>query len=322
MQAVYLNPLTDVGFKKLFGEEQHKDLLISFLNTLLPEHHQIADLQYTKNEYQGITPLDRNAIFDLNCRSQTGEHFVVELQKVKQVNFKDRSIYYSSFGIQAQAQRDDWNYQLEAVYTIGILDFLINDDEQEVLYHAQLKDQSNRVFYDKLNFIYLLLPRFIKTAEQLASLQDKWLYVLKHLHELETLPAALNETIFHRTFAIAQLSQFDAAERQVYEDSVKYYRDLKHSFDTAHQEGLSEGLELGRQEGLALGRQAGLEAGRQEGLHAGRLEGWQDGLAEGQRHALVKIVHNLNAQSLSIETIAQMTDLTTVEVELLLHTKP
>jgi predicted transposase/invertase (TIGR01784 family) len=260
MQAVYLNPLTDFGFKKLFGEEPHKDLLISFLNTLLPQHHQIADLQYTKNEYQGVTPLDRKAIFDLNCISTTGERFIVELQKVKQLYFKDRSIYYSTFGIQEQAQRGNWDYKLEAVYTIGILDFIMDDQQHEVIYHAQLKDQLNRVFYDKLTFIYLVLPRFNKTPEQLNTLQDKWLYVFKHLHELDAIPSTLSEEIFHRTFAIAQLSQFSPEERKAYEDSIKYYRDLKNSMDTARIEGLQEGL----QEGLEKGEQLGIEKEKRE----------------------------------------------------------
>lgn len=260
MQAIYLNPLTDFGFKKLFGEEPHKDLLISFLNTLLPQHHQIADLQYTKNEYQGVTPLDRKAIFDLNCISTTGERFIVELQKVKQLYFKDRSIYYSTFGIQEQAQRGDWDYKLAAVYTIGILDFIMDDQQQEVIYHAQLKDQLNRVFYDKLTFIYLVLPRFNKNPEQLSTLQDKWLYVFKHLHELDAIPSTLSEEIFHRTFAIAQLSQFSPEERKAYEDSIKYYRDLKNSMDTARIEGLQEGL----QEGLEKGEQLGIEKEKRE----------------------------------------------------------
>lgn len=255
MQAIYLNPLTDFGFKKLFGEEPHKDLLISFLNTLLPERHQIADLQYTKNEYQGVTPLDRKAIFDLNCISTRGERFIVELQKVKQLYFKDRSIYYSTFGIQEQAQRGDWDYKLEAVYTIGILDFIMDDQQQEVIYHAQLKDQLNRVFYDKLTFIYLVLPRFNKTPDQLSTLQDKWLYVFKHLHELDAIPSALSEAIFHRTFAIAQLSQFSPEERKAYEDSIKYYRDLKNSVDTARLEGLQEGIEVGEQIGIERGKE-------------------------------------------------------------------
>ena len=306
MQAIYLNPLTDFGFKKLFGEEPHKDLLISFLNTLLPKHHQIAELQYTKNEYQGISPTDRKAIFDLNCISQSGERFIVELQKVKQMFFKDRSIYYSTFAVQEQAQRGDWNYKLEAVYTIGILDFVMEDEQYEVFYHAQLKDQLNRVFYDKLNFIYLVLPRFQKTVEQLETLQDKWLYVFRHLHELENIPDAFNEDIFQRTFAIAQLSQFTPDERKAYEDSMKYYRDLKNSYDTAHQAGLEEGLELGIEKGLELGEQLGIEKGEKLGIAKGR--------EEGERMAMQKVVFNLHRNGLQPEVIAQMTLLTVDEV--------
>ena len=286
MQSVYLNPLTDFGFKKLFGEEPHKDLLISFLNTLLPERHQIAELQYTKNEYQGISPTDRKAIFDLNCISSTGERFIVELQKVKQMFFKDRSIYYSTFAVQEQAQRGDWNYKLEAVYTIGILDFIMDDEQQEVIYHAQLKDQLNRLFYDKLNFIYLVLPRFNKTAEQLVTLQDKWLYVFKHLPELDSIPQTLHEEVFHRTFALAQLAQFTPEERKAYEDSIKYYRDLKNSYDTAHQEGWVEVLELGRQ--------------------------------ESEQQTIIKMVQGMHANGLDLKTIVAVTGLTETEISLLL----
>ena len=84
MANIFVNPFTDFGFKRLFGEEPHKELLISFLNTLLPAKHQIQNLHYTKNEYQGFSALDRKAIFDLNCISTTGERFIVELQKAKQ----------------------------------------------------------------------------------------------------------------------------------------------------------------------------------------------------------------------------------------------
>lgn len=302
MQSVYLNPLTDFGFKKLFGEEPHKDLLISFLNTLLPERHQIAELQYTKNEYQGISQMDRKAIFDLNCISNTGERFIVELQKVKQMFFKDRSIYYSTFAIQEQAQRGDWDYKLAAVYTIGILDFVMDDEQYEVIYHAQLKDQFNRVFYEKLNFIYLVLPRFHKTAEQLETLQDKWLYVFKHLHELDTMPKVLHEDIFQRTFAIAQLAQFSPEERKAYEDSIKYYRDLKNSYDTAHQEGWVEGLEAGEQLGMAKGEQIGIAKGR----------------AEGEQQAIIKMAQGMQANGLDLKMIAAVTGLTEAEIKSLL----
>jgi len=131
MQDKFINIFTDFGFKKLFGEEPNKDLLISFLNTLLPEKHHIQDLQFTKNEYQGCSALDRKAIFDLSCTSSTGERFIVELQKAKQNYFKDRSLYYATFPIQEQAQRGDWDYKLTAVYTVGILDFVFDEDRRE-----------------------------------------------------------------------------------------------------------------------------------------------------------------------------------------------
>ena len=261
MPAIYLNPLTDFGFKKLFGEEPNKDLLISFLNTLLPAHHQVSELSYTKNEYQGISAADRKVIFDLNCTSPSGERFIVELQRVKQIYFKDRSLFYSTFAIQEQAKRGDWNYKLFAVYTIGILDFLIDDHEHDVLYHAQLKDQHNRLFYDKLNFIYLVLPRFQRQAHELVTLQDKWLYAFKHLHELEQIPSELQEHIFQRLFAIAQIAQLPVEERQGYERSLKDYRDFMSAQDTAHLEGYQEGVEVGIEKGIEVGKQMGLEEG-------------------------------------------------------------
>mgnify|MGYP001945060718 CR=1 FL=1 len=147
--------------------------LISFLNTLLPEQHQIESLQYTRNEQQGAGQLDRKAIFDLSCMSPSGERFIVELQKAKQNYFKDRSVYYATFPIQEQAKRGDWDYKLSAVYTVGILDFTFEEDRQkndrEVLHSVQLKNQHGKVFYDKLTFIYLTLPNFEKRLDELKK---------------------------------------------------------------------------------------------------------------------------------------------------------
>ena len=108
----YVNPLTDFGFKKIFGEEPNKDILISFLNEILPERHTIEDLSYLRNERLGKSEVDRKAIYDLYCTSTTGERFIVELQKAKQNYFKDRSIFYSSFPIQEQAQKGEWDFRL------------------------------------------------------------------------------------------------------------------------------------------------------------------------------------------------------------------
>ena len=129
--AKYINPFTDFGFKKLFGEEDNKDLLISFLNSLLEGKEVITDLTFKSTEKLGNTAPERKAVFDLYCENDKGEKFIVELQKTEQKFFKDRSLYYSTFPIQEQAEKGKkWDFKLKAVYLVAILDFEFDDDDQ------------------------------------------------------------------------------------------------------------------------------------------------------------------------------------------------
>ncbi|BDS12046.1 Rpn family recombination-promoting nuclease/putative transposase [Aureispira anguillae] len=246
----YINPLTDFGFKKLFGVEPNKELLIDFLNQLLPPIHQIKHLSYTKNEHLGSTAQERKAIFDLYCESASGEKFIVEVQKAKQNFFKDRSVYYSTFPIQEQAKKGDWDFQLAAVYTIGILDFVFDEhkDRDDILHTVKLKDHKNRLFYDKLTYIYIELPKFTKSDTELQSKFDKWLYVFRHLANLQNRPIALQEKIFEKLFEVAEIAKFSPKEKERYEESLKYYRDLKNVVDASKEEGRMEGKIEGREE--------------------------------------------------------------------------
>ena len=241
----YINPFTDYGFKKLFGEEPNKDLLLDFLNVLLKdEQGEIKDLTYLKSEHLGTGELDRKAIFDLYCENEKGEKFIVELQKTKQNFFKDRTIYYSTFPIREQAKRADWNYELKAVYTIAILDFVFDEDKNEqpkFRYDIKLTDtETKKVFYDKLTFIYLEMPKFNKTVEELETRFDKWLYILRNLNRLDKVPDKLRERVFEKLFETAEIAKFTPDQIRSYEDSLKYYRDLKNSLDTAKEEGKIE----------------------------------------------------------------------------------
>lgn len=241
-KAVYINPLTDFGFKKLFGTEPNKDLLIDFLNQLLPDQHTIKDLTYTRSERLGSAELDRKAIFDLYCTSENGDKFIVEIQKAKQNYFKDRSVFYSTFPIREQAERGEWDYKLAAVYTVGVLDFVFSDHKgtEELLHVVKLKDQNCEVFYDKLTYIYLELPKFNKTEAELENRFEKWLYVLRHLAQLQDRPEMLQERVFQKLFDAAAIANFSVEEREEYEESLKYYRDIKNVVDTAKQEGKME----------------------------------------------------------------------------------
>ncbi|WP_121971227.1 Rpn family recombination-promoting nuclease/putative transposase [Leptolyngbya sp. BC1307] len=243
LQERYINLLTDFGFKRVFGSEPNKQLLIDFLNTLLPERHRIQKLSYKSTENLGNTPIDRKAIFDIYCQGENGERFIVEIQKAKQNFFKDRSVFYASFPIQEQSLREEWNFQLAPVYSIGILDFIFDDHQHEatLIHTVELKNQHCDVFYDKLKFIYVELPKFKKTLDQLETHQDKWLYLLRHLPELDDQPRPFQDAVFLQLFEIAEISNFSPREQESYQSSLKYYRDLNNVIDTSRQEGIEEG---------------------------------------------------------------------------------
>lgn len=262
----YINLLTDYGFKKVFGEEPNKDLLISFLNSLLPARHQIADLEYSRSEWQGVSVAERRAVMDLHCKAPDGTSFIVEVQKAKQNWFKDRSVYYASFPIQQQAvQGGTWDYRLSAVYSIGVLDFVFDDDDKkDVVHTVKLKNHRNEVFYDKLTFIYLTLPNFNKTLDELDSMLERWLYLFRHLPKLQEMPPRWHEIVFSKLFQIAEVVKLPPDERLAYENSLKSYRDLKNVTDSAFDEGKEIGIAEGKEIGIAEGKEIGHAEGTQQ----------------------------------------------------------
>jgi predicted transposase/invertase (TIGR01784 family) len=247
----YINPLTDFGFKKLFGTEPNKNLLINFLNELMPEKHKIVDLNYTKNDNKGQSELDRNAIFDLSCIAVSGERFIVEMQNSKQTYFKDRGLYYTTFPIQEQAQTGNWDFKLAPVYFIGILNFaLITESKNlDIVQYVELKDQDNEIFYDKLKFMYIELEKFNKTEEELETNFDKWLFALTQLSKLDDIPEKLRNEMFEQLFKEAEIAKFTPKERQAYQDSLKAYRDNVNTLDYAKKTGEKIGIVKGKKIG-------------------------------------------------------------------------
>lgn len=246
----YINFYTDFAFKRLFGTEVNKDLLISFLNALLLGREEIKDISYLNTEHLGTQEYDRRAVFDVYCTNEQGEYFLVEMQKGEQQFFKDRSLYYSSFAIREQAPRGNWDYDLKGIYTIGILNFCFHSQDPSYYHEVKLMDTvTEEVFYDKLTFIYLEMPKFTKTESELETLLDKWLYAIRNLASLMDRPRALQEKVFQHLFEAAELAKFDPKDRYAYEESLKNYRDWYSVMKTAEMKGHAAGLEEGRAEG-------------------------------------------------------------------------
>lgn len=240
--AKYINPYTDFGFKKLFGEEGNKDLLIDFLNQLLPAHHQIANLNFRNGENLADSSEERKAIFDIHCQAISGERFIVEMQKAKVKYFKDRSLFYVTFPIRDQAQQGDWNFKLASIYFVAILDFEYDEEEERRKFRRDvaLKDQDGEVFFDKLHFKFLQMPLFNKKENELENKFDKWCYFLKNLENFDQIPSILNEPIFQKAFTTAELARLSVEQRDRYEQSLIQYRDLKSVIETAVEEAVEE----------------------------------------------------------------------------------
>jgi len=251
--AKYLDIFTDYGFKKIFGEEASRKILIDFLNSLLPDDTLIKDLTFKNTEQLGVTADDRRAVYDIYCENERGEKFIVELQKAKQDYFKERTIYYSTFPISEQAKKGDWNYDLKAVFCIGLLDFTFKDynDESEmrdVVHRITLKDQNGKQFYHKLTYIYLEMPNFHKNENELGTRLDKWLYFIKNLEDFQTIPHIFkDEVVFIEAMEKAELSKMSGEERAKYDYSLKIYRDNYSIFETKWNEGKKEGIVIGEE---------------------------------------------------------------------------
>ncbi len=215
----------------------------------MPEKSNITTINYLKTEKLRRAVTERKAIFNLYCENDKGEKFIVELQRAEQDYFKERSIYYSTFAIQEQAKKGKWDYNWQGVYTIAIMDFSFTQSlHKNVKTQVVLYDEENRmVFSDKLKYIYLEMEKFNKSIEELENHYEKWLFILKNLHLLDEIPNELQEKAFQKVFNVAEIAKYNPKDRQNYENSLKYYRDMKNFLDLQYKIGQKEkGIEIAR----------------------------------------------------------------------------
>lgn len=281
----YVNPYTDFGFKMLFGTEMNKELLISFINSLLGGKEIIRDLKFLNSEHLGTSERDRRAVFDVYCENEQGEKILIEMQKAEQQFFKDRSLYYSTFPIREQGRKGEWNYELKAVYVISVLNFTFDDSDSEYYHHkVQLMDvHTGKIFYDKLTFVYLEMPKFMKSENELETMFDKWLFVLRNLSRLMQRPAALQERVFVKLFETAEIAKFTKEQYEEYEESLKVYRDWKNTIDTA--------------------------------VNKAENKGRTEGRAEGEKQKQIEIAFNMKNRGMGIDVISEVTGLSEYELK-------
>ena len=247
---IYFDPTSDFGFKKLFGDDANKEYLIDFLNTLLPDYHQIESLTFLKSDQLPRHEEDRKAIFDIVCESLTGEKFIIEMQKAALTHMMDRAVYYSTFPVQQQAVKGPWNFKLSPTYLIGILAFSYDTDEKrwgkrKLLRTFTLRDEDGILMTENLAYKILQLAFFTKTEAELTTHFDKWCYFLKNLDSFDVLPNILNEPIFMKAAEAAKISNLSAYDYLLYEMNERSQYDMNLVKEEANRQGIEEGIEKG-----------------------------------------------------------------------------
>ena len=174
--ANYINPFTDIGFKRIFGQELSKPLLIDFLNNLLIGEKRIVNLKFLDKELPPVFVDDRSLIYDIYCELDNKEKIIVEMQNCEQSYFKRRSIYYVSEAIARQGEKGpEWQYDIKGVYLIAFLNFRRPDIGEEFRTDVILMNRkSKEIFSDKLRLVYLQLPLFEKGVEACENDFDRW----------------------------------------------------------------------------------------------------------------------------------------------------
>ena len=292
IQEKYINPFTDFGFKKIFGDTEDTELLRSLINDILGLEGQkkIQTIIFKNGELLPDNPEDRKAIFDLYCIDENGSEFIVELQKVYQEHFQSRALYYTTFPIQEQAIRGSWNFSLTPIYFIGLLNFEVDrfKTSKEFLHHGKISDiKTKEIMYDNLNMIYVEIPKLKKEKKDLNTHLEWWLYVFQNLSQLQEIPQALKGDVIEKAFEKAEFINLPKVEQDKYHKNLKVYRDLINSLDTAHEQGKVEG----------------------------KIEGKKEGKVEGQREEKIKIAKKLMDAHMPIDFISETTGLSIEEIE-------
>ena len=294
--AKFINPFTDVGFKRIFGQEFSKPLLLDFLNSLLEGEKHIVNLTFLDKEQPALYDEDRSLIYDIYCETDEGEHIIVEMQNKSQPYFKSRSIYYISESIARQGERgSSWNYAIDSVYLIAFLNFIPLDFKQQFRTDVVLAEKNTvDQFSDKLRMIYLQLPLFKKEADECENQVERWIYLLKNMETLSRLPWAAQSAVFKKLESIADVGAMSRDERLKYDEALRKYRDTISVFEGVRMDGLMEGRMEGRKEGL--------------------MEGLMEGRMEGQRSEKMENARKMKTYGLALDMIAEITGLSIEEV--------
>jgi len=308
----FLNPRNDVAFKRLFGSEKNKDILISLLNEVLKSqfHRSIVDVTYLKT-YQDPDHIARKqSIVDVLCKDSDGCSYIIEMQVASTGGFEERAQYYACKAYISQMEKGGKYADLKKVIFLAFTEFPIFPNKNHYKSeHITLDKQTHENDLDKLSFTFVDLVKFEKnrkTPVEKLSLEEKFYYFLSNAESisLEELNQLIGkDMIMNKAFSELNRVYWTEEEIEKYEDQEKGLKDNKAALDYAIDKAIDKGRKEGRKEGIDKGR----KEGRKEGIDKGRKEGIEEGI--------VKIAKKMLSKNMEITIIKEVTGLTEEQIK-------
>jgi predicted transposase/invertase (TIGR01784 family) len=232
----------DIAFRKIFGNENRKETLISFLNAVLgfEGDQQVASVKIM-NPYQ--LPKLRGGkvtIIDVKATDQAGRHYLVEMQVGELDGFAKRVLYYFSKSYGDQIKRGDFYRQLNPVIFIGILDFAFTANPHYLSRH-QIRDvETHEQALKDVEFNFIELPKFTKELPQLATLVEKWVYFIKNAENLDVIPENVDDEGLKSAYQEANKHTWTKEELEAYDYAFMRAEDEKAKMDQAEKKGKAQ----------------------------------------------------------------------------------
>ena len=270
----YIIPTSDWGFKRLFGSEINKGLLIGLLNRIIDDR-VIEDLEYLDRDVFVPVGSVRRMSFDVYCRCKDGSRVIVEMQNYAKTSFVERALVYTSASIlENYSYTKGRDYRVEKTYLIAITGETIFPAVSHAPVRLAMCDmdaEKTTVLNDKILHIFIELPKFADNLEDLeegSSFLSKFAVAMKTMSTFGERPKEMDDAMLVQMFDAADLLGYKAKDKHSYKKSVMNEFEYEETLKEYRQEGLEEGFEEGREEG----RKEGRAEGRAEGLSEGRRQ--------------------------------------------------
>ncbi len=265
----FINPKTDYAFKKIFGSDQSQDILISFLNAIVYQGETfITSLEiidpYAPGRISGL----KTTYFDVKAKLNNGENVLIEMQALNVPAFGKRILYNTAKMYVNQLKLGEVYPELRSAIGVAVTDFIMFNEHNKVISQFTLKEDELLLNYQhsSLKLVFVELPKFNKTLEELSNITDKWLYFLRKAPDLEVVPESMSIVPeIEKAFTIADRVNLSLEEIDDLEKREQFERERIGVIELSKAEARAEGRNEGRNEGLTQGRAEGIEIGEQRG---------------------------------------------------------